>query len=136
MCWKLAPDEALIVEWKANDLFWMLTNMGMTFNSMDYLYRPVSYSPARTRIDPDRKVRIVLAHQDPGIHNWMDTQGFERGVLCNRNMLTSVHTNFTTRVVRQEDLTRLLPDSPRVSPPERSQQMRERFHSILRRIGA
>jgi hypothetical protein len=49
MRWRLEPDEALILEWDHDDKFWMLTNMGLFQNSMDYLYRPVSYSPARTR---------------------------------------------------------------------------------------
>ena len=51
MCWELAPDEALIVEFDAHDGFWMLSMMGAFFNSMDYLYRPVSYTPARTAVD-------------------------------------------------------------------------------------
>lgn len=135
MCWKLAPDEALIVEWDRNDLFWMMTNMGMMFNSMDYLYRPVSYSPARAKVDLDGKVRLVLAHQDPGIHNWVDTQGFERGVLCNRNMMTGQHTDFRTRVVKHAGLAAALPDSARTDPEERGRQMLDRFHSILRRMG-
>ncbi len=135
MCWKLAPDEALIVEWERNDLFWMITNMGMMFNSMDYLSRPVSYSPSRAKVDRDGKVRLVLAHQEPGFHNWMDTQGFEQGVLCNRNMLTSQLTEFRTRVVKHAELAAVLPDSARTSPEERNRQMLERFHSILRRIG-
>jgi hypothetical protein len=134
MCWKLAPDEALIVEWDVNDIFWMMTNMGVYLNSMDYLYRPVSYSPARTKTDSDGKIRLVLAHSDPGFHNWIDTQGFERGHLCNRNMLTDRTTEFRTRVVKHAELDRVLPaDSARVTPELRSRQMRERFYSILRR---
>ena len=48
MRWRLAPDEALILEWDKDDKFWMLTNMGAFWNSMDYLYRPVSCTPSRT----------------------------------------------------------------------------------------
>ena len=36
MRWQLAPDEALIVEFDDHDGFWMITNMGVFFNSMDY----------------------------------------------------------------------------------------------------
>jgi hypothetical protein len=134
MCWKLAPDEALIVEWDRNDLFWMMTNMGMMLNSMDFLYRPVSYTPSRTRIDGDGKIRMILAHEDPGFHNWIDTQGFERGALCNRNMLTSVSTEFRTQLVKHRDLADALPaDSARVTPEERTKQMLRRFHAIQRR---
>jgi hypothetical protein len=134
MCWRLAPDEALIIEWDKNDLFWMMTNMGMSFNSMDYLYRPVSYSPARVKTDADGKIRMVLAHRDPGYHNWIDTCGFEQGEICNRNMLTDAVTEFRTQVVKHDELARAMPaDAVRVTPEQRTKQMRERFHSITRR---
>ncbi|MBW8753219.1 MAG: DUF1214 domain-containing protein [Sphingomonadales bacterium] len=134
MCWRLAPDEALIIEWDTNDLFWMMTNMGMSFNSMDYLYRPVSYSPARVKADGDGKIRMVLAHRDPGFHNWIDTCGFAQGEICNRNMLTDQATEFRTTLVKHEALAAAMPpDSPRVTPEQRTGQMHERFHSITRR---
>ncbi len=79
MYWELDADEALIVEFDAHDGLWMFTNMGVFFNSMDYLYRPVSYTPSRTKTDRDGRIRLVIAHGDPGVHNWLDTQGFERG---------------------------------------------------------
>jgi hypothetical protein len=134
MCWTLAPDEALVVEWDRNDLFWMMTNMGMSFNSMDYLYRPVSYSPARAKVDSDGRIRMILAHRDPGFHNWIDTCGFERGQLCNRNMLTDFATEFRTQLVKHDALGDVLPaDTQRVTAEERVQMMRTRFHAIMRR---
>lgn len=134
MRWRLAPDEALVIEWDKNDHFWMMTNMGVFMNSMDYLYRPVSYSPARTKVDSDGKIRMVIAHTDPGFHNWIDTQGFSVGHLCNRNNLTSQGTQFRNQVVKHSDLGQVLPaDSARVTPEERVQQMLDRFHGIQRR---
>ena len=134
MRWALAADEALIVEWDKNDLFWSLTNMGTFMNSMDYLYRPVSYSPARTKVTSDGKIRMILAHNDPGFHNWIDSQGFERGHICNRNLLSSVETEFRTQVVKHADLAKHLPaGTATVTPEERAGQMLRRFHSIQRR---
>ncbi len=134
MRWRLAPDEALIVEWVKDDRFWMLTNMGTFMNSMDYLYRPVSYSPARTKADSDGKYRVILAHSDPGFHNWMDTQGFEVGHLGARVNFSSEGNDFTTTVVKQAELEKHLPaDSARVTPEERSAMMLQRYYSILRR---
>ncbi|MEO6716599.1 MAG: DUF1214 domain-containing protein [Novosphingobium sp.] len=134
MRWRLAADEALVVEWDKDDKFWMLTNMGTFMNSMDYLYRPVSYSPARTKVDSDGKVRIVVAHSDPGFHNWMDTQGFAVGHIGARNNFTSEGTEYRTRVVKFADLEKVLPaDSARVTPEERSAMMLQRYYSILRR---
>ena len=134
MRWRLAPDEALIVEWDKDDKFWMLTNMGTFLNSMDYLYRPVSYSAARTKVDSDGKVRIIVAHSDPGFHNWMDTQGFAVGHLGARNNFTSGGTEYRCRVVKHAHLANMLPaDTVRVTPEQRSAMMLKRFHSILRR---
>src|SRR6478735_3286913 len=42
----------------------------------DRLFRPVSYTPARTVVYADDGVRFVIGHADPGVHNWLDSQGF------------------------------------------------------------
>ncbi len=134
MVWKLKSDEALIVEFEPKVEFWMMTNMGVYFNSMDFLYRPISYTPSRTTIDSDGKVRLILAHTDPGYHNWVDTQGFELGHLANRNMFTDQWTEFHTRVVKHAELANALPaDSAKVTPDERAGQLKARFHAIMQR---
>ena len=121
MHWVLSADEALIIEFDAHDGLWMLTNMGVFFNSMDYLYRPVSYTPSRAAVDGDGKVRLVLAHDDPGYHNWIDTQGFERGNITYRHMLEGEPAELRTRVVKRADLAEALPpDTATVTAAERS----------------
>ena len=135
LCWALASDEALIVEFNSHDGLWMMTNMGVFFNSMDYLYRPVSYTPSRTKVDSDGKVRLILCHDDPGYHNWVDTQGFQRGNLTYRNLMSQARAVFRTEVVKRSQLESALPaDSARVSPEERLRQMRERFDGIRQRF--
>ncbi len=134
MCWKLAPDEALILEFDHHDGFWMMTNMGVFFTSMDYLYRPVSYTPSRTRVDSDGKIRLILSHDDPGYHNWVDTQGFEQGHLANRNLFTTGLTEFRTQVVKRAELTAAMPaDAAKVTREQRAQLLRERYHAIMQR---
>jgi len=134
MFWKLAPDEALIVEFNSHDGFWMLSNMGPFMSSMDYLYRPVSYTPARSKVDSDGKVRMVLAHDDPGYHNWLDTQGFVHGHLTYRNLQNTNSATFSTKLVKRAKLEEAMPgDSARISPEERVAQLHARFNSIRRR---
>ena len=134
MRWRLAPDEAMIVEFDQNDGFWMFTNMGSFWNSMDYLYRPVSATPSRTAVDSDGKVRLVMAHQDPGFHNWIDTQGFPEGYLSFRIVLAREAPLLETRVVKVQDLAKALPaGSRRATPEERARQLRQRFDAIRRR---
>lgn len=134
LCWALAPDEALVVEFEGGDDFWMVSLGGAFMNSFDYLYRPVSYTPARTRVDADGRVRLVLCAKDPGYHNWLDTQGFAAGNLTWRAIMSSGTTGFDTTLVKRADLADVLPaESARVSPAERIQQMHQRFDSVRRR---
>ena len=134
MRWRLAPDEALVVEFDNYDGFWMFTNLGVFWNSMDYLYRPVSYTPSRTSVDSDGKVRLVMTHADPGYHNWIDTQGFEEGYLQFRNVLSRAVPQIDTKVLKVGDVAAYLPrDSRRASAEERARQLHERFDAIRRR---
>jgi hypothetical protein len=112
----------------------MLSNNGVFFNSMDYLYRPVSYTPSRTKVDSDGKVRLILSHDDPGYHNWLDTQGFNRGNLTYRNLMSDASTIFRTQLVKRGALSAILPkDSVTTSKEERVAQLRARFDGIRRR---
>jgi hypothetical protein len=134
MFWQLAADQALIIEFDDHDGFWMLSNMGTFFNSMDYLYRPVSYTPSRTAVDRDGRVRLILCHGDPGYHNWLDTQGFEQGNLTYRNLMSDAATIIRTRLVARAELARVLPeDTAQISQQERVRQMHIRFEAIQRR---
>jgi hypothetical protein len=134
MCWQLAADESLIVEFDSHDGFWMVTNAGAFFNSMDFLYRPVSFTPSRAKVDLDGKVRLILSHDDPGYHNWMDTQAFERGNLTYRNLQSEAQTVFRTQLVKRAELAAALPaDTARITPEGRLRQMRERYDGIRQR---
>eukprot|EP00456_Euglypha_rotunda_P073909 TRINITY_DN67452_c0_g1_i1.p1 TRINITY_DN67452_c0_g1~~TRINITY_DN67452_c0_g1_i1.p1 ORF type:complete len:124 (+),score=31.32 TRINITY_DN67452_c0_g1_i1:174-545(+) len=104
----------------------MACNSGVFFNSMDFLYRPVSYTPSRTTIDRDGKIRLILSHDDCGYHNWLDTQGFERGNLTYRCLMSQASTSFRTRLVKRSALAEALPgDCAQVSPDQRAAQLLE-----------
>jgi hypothetical protein len=134
MRWRLKRDETLVVEFDDYDGFWMFTNMGMFWNSMDFLYRPVSYTPSRAAVDSDGKIRLVMTHADPGYHNWIDTQGYEEGFLQFRNVLSRDVPPIETKVIKTSALAAYLPkDSKRVTAEERARQLHERFDAIRRR---
>jgi hypothetical protein len=136
MVWALAPDEALIVDFDAHDGFWMVSLGGVFMNSFDYLYRPVSYTPARAQPDADGKVRLVLAHTDPGYEHWLDTQGFERGNLTYRNLLSQTPTTLRTQLVARSSLVEAMPrESARLTPAQRARQLALRFQAIRQRYG-
>ena len=136
LCWSLQPDEALVIEFDAIPDFWMVSLGGALMNSFDYLYRPVSYTPSRALPDADGRIRLVLAHTDPGYHNWLDTQGFAAGNLTWRLLLGSTPSRLETRLVRHVDLADVLPaDSARLDEAGRVAQMQERFAGVRLRYG-
>ena len=136
MVWALATDEALIVEMDAHDGFWIFGMGGVFMGSLDFLHRPVSYTPARTAIGPDKVVRLVIAHDDPGVANWLDTQGFGQGNLTYRNLLSQNPAAFRTRLVKRDALPSALPaDTPLVTPAQREAERLRRYRSIKRRYG-
>jgi len=77
---------------------------------------------------------MVLAHDDPGYHNWIDTQGFVEGHLTYRNLWSTNVANVSTKLVKRAHLEdAMLSDSPRISPGDRVVRLRARFKSIRRR---
>lgn len=134
MRWALNADEALILEFDRYDGFWMITNEGLFGNSMDYLYRHVSYTPSRTAVDADGKIRLIMIQNDPGFSNWIDNQGHTSGVLTFRNVQSRHVPELRTKVVKAADLARHLPrDSKTSTPQERAAELRARFDAIRRR---
>lgn len=131
MYWELDAHQALVIEFDAHDGLWSLTNMGVFFTSMDYLHRPVSYTPSRTVTDSDGKIRVVLAHDDPGCHNWLDTQGFSRGNVTYRHLLDGQPAELRTTLVDVAELADALPpDTVTVTPQQRTAQLWARFNGI------
>jgi hypothetical protein len=134
MRWALEAEEALIMEWDAYDGFWMLTSEGLFGNSMDYLYRHVSYTPSRTAVDSDGKIRLVLTANDPGYSNWIDNQGYTSGIINFRNVHSRHVPDFKTTVVKAKDLGAHMPkDSKMSGPVERKAELWDRFNAMRRR---
>ncbi len=84
----LGPDDALAMtgRWPtcrcANVSLW---NRHM--QTFDYANRQVSRNRAQTTLEPDGSFRMVLAHRDPGVPNWIDTEGRPFGMVFWRFML-------------------------------------------------
>ena len=55
--------------------------------TFDYRRHNVSFNRAQTKLDSDGSFQIVLAHSDPGVDNWLDTEGRGFGMVFWRYML-------------------------------------------------
>jgi hypothetical protein len=105
--WRLGPDEALVVEvtppacdyWNFQlDNYWM--------ESLDYRYFTIHLNKHTAATEPDGSVRLVVAHRDPGVRNWITTAGHEQGTMCFRWVRAADHPTPRTRVVKLAELTR------------------------------
>lgn len=103
--WKLADDEALVVELEPPECdFWNFQLSNHWLESLDYRYFKVHVNKLTARANPDGSVRIVVAHEDPGVENWLDTCGHRRGTMCVRWIRAKEHPQPRTRVVKLTDL--------------------------------
>ena len=55
--------------------------------TFDYLNRTVTLNRRQTKLEADGSFRIVVAHEDPGMPNWLDTEGRSFGLVFFRFML-------------------------------------------------
>ena len=84
----LGPDQALIVEGRwpecvyANVMFWNRFQQ-----APDYRYRSCSLNRKQMKSDAEERFRFVVAHEDPGVDNWIDTEGHTAGTLYWRFLL-------------------------------------------------
>jgi hypothetical protein len=75
-----------------------------------------------------------MAHDDPGVHNWIDTQRFSEGYLTMRVIGSRQLPEVSTRVVPLAEVGAVLPaDTRRVTPEVRAAQLHARFNAIRRR---
>ena len=127
--WNLEPDEALYIETNVPVArYWgiQLATLGW-FEQVDPVHRISSINQEQASISPDGRLRLVLAHQDPGVPNWLDSGGHRDGLMTFRFFWPEEEPQPRTRVVRLRDLPDLLPpDTPRVLPAERAAEIKAR----------
>lgn len=135
LCWQLDPDDALVVSFPDHQAFWMVNLSGAMMNSLDYLYRPTSITRARAAVDRDGVIRLVIAHRDPGVENWLDTQGFISGNLTYRCFQGQPPETMRSDVVPLSDLSTFLPQTTsRCTAIGRQEKLVERFRSVIHRL--
>jgi len=103
--WELGPDEALVIEatppacsaWN-----FQLNNHWM--ESLDYRWFRIHVNKHTAVYRDDGSVRIVVAHEDPGLPNWIHTAGHRRGTMCFRWIGAEEHPQPRSRVVPLREL--------------------------------
>jgi len=102
----LGPDEALVITGRfpecrfANIVLW-----NAFMQSFDYANRPISLNRNQIVYEKDGSYRLVVAHRDPGVPNWLDTEGRPKGHMYWRYLFpTSAPGKPRTKVVKVDSL--------------------------------
>ena len=79
---ELSPDQALVLRGRSPDCaFWNLCLWNPMLHTYDYRYERVTINGEQVVYEPDGSWRIVIAHADPGVPNWVSTADRERGLI-------------------------------------------------------
>ncbi len=134
--WKLGPDEALVIEITPPEgLYWSYSLGNLWWETIDYGNRQSSLNGHQAFVDDDGKVRVVVAHRDPGVANWLDTAGHSEGPIILRCVRTETAPVPTTRLVSFDRVAdELPPDTRRVTPDERTASIEVRRRAVSRRF--
>ncbi|GGD84730.1 DUF1214 domain-containing protein [Croceicoccus mobilis] len=134
----LAEDEALILELDQlpDGVYWSFQLGDVWSRSLNYMYHNSSISMHHAAVDTDGALRIVVAHRDPGIRNWLDTTGRFQGTVVFRNYRASGAPVPRTRKVKFAEIAdHLPPDVARIDAEQRRQDIAARHRGVLKLHG-
>ena len=137
---RLEDDEAMVVtatdggaafrDFVLHDVFYL---------SIEYWNLQTSLNAGQMAADADGRHTFVIAHEDPGVHNWLDTGGLHEIFALHRWQGLpndgAAPPQITSEVVPLKDLARALPQGVRtVTATERAAQLERRRREFTRRF--
>lgn len=86
--YRLGPDEALEMRGRFPECrFANVVLFSRYLRSFDFVNRQISLNRQQTRLEADGSFRMIIAHADPGVPNWIDTEGRPSGTVFWRFLL-------------------------------------------------
>jgi hypothetical protein len=135
--WQLPPDEALIIRVRPPRCqYWAVEFGNFWWTSMDYRYRLSNTNCHYAQMEDDAELIVVIAHEDPGLPNWLDPSGYAEGYVCYRWMLADSYPAPEAIQVKASELFAHLPAGvKRITPEERREQLAARRRGVINRFG-
>jgi hypothetical protein len=141
----VGDDEAIVITVPRGDAPYLGFQLGTPwYTSLDYVGHQTSLNHAQAQVDPDGMIRIVVAEHDPGVANWVERIGHDRGYLQFRwQRLNSAPGRPLTpddgpsmEIVKDADVGSLLPflEQNTVSPEQWAERIADRQRGIAARM--
>lgn len=134
--YELEDDEALLIEAKvpATCLYRSVILVNEIHETIDWINNHSSLNGSQAQPDPDGVLRIVVSRKDPGVQNWLDTAGYQRGAVVGRWAGCDSQPLPSIRKVSLAELPNILPtDMFVVTPTQREAAIRERRRAFQQR---
>ena len=98
--WALAPDQVLLIEVTPPECeHWNFQLNNYWMESLDYAHYQIHTNKHLAHYEEDGSVRIIVAHRDPGLPNWINTTGHASGTMCFRWIRAKQHPQPNARVL-------------------------------------
>lgn len=140
--YRLQEDEALVIKARPTTADYQGIQLGHHWwESLDYGNRQTSLTLDQAHVSSDGAIYFVIAHGDPGAPNWLDTEGFSRGVILMRYdglpvpELPAEQHPAAQRVPLAQVFDYLPADEPRVTPKQRLDDIAKRRIHVQERFG-
>ncbi len=136
----LGPGEAFVVELNDGGAEYFTVPLSNIWGTtLDILGRTGSLNKAQSVANEDATYTYVISPTDPGVANWIDSDGLREGILTLRmaefgDAGPRKDLGARGRVVELDRLDAELPTLPRVSPSQRAAQLTDRRNAYLRRL--
>ena len=103
--WEIAQDEALVIEVMPPECeHWNFQLNNYWMESLDYRYHQIHTNKRLAQLEDDDSVRLIVAHENPGLPNWLETAGHTSGTMCFRWVRAKEHPQPQTRLVKLSSL--------------------------------
>jgi hypothetical protein len=118
----LAPDDALHISADVPDArYWSLQLYRMRWFTPYDIGRTTSLNNAQMFVGDDGRFHVVVAHRDPGVPNWLDTEGRPAGLVNFRYFWGTTLPTLEAEVIPLASVRDALPDdTPVVDASERA----------------
>jgi hypothetical protein len=138
----LADDEALVVTAGTGGAAYLGVSLSDFWSiTRDFTQHTVSFNKYQAAANADGSYTFVVAVQDPGVHNWLDPDGLNDGVIFARwagfdpDRMSEANPTIDAMIVKLDRLARVLPAGTRmIDRPGRRQQLAGRAQAYAWRL--
>jgi hypothetical protein len=132
----LRDTDALLIECNVpNCRFWNVQLGDMWWQVKDYTYHQSSLNGFQAAIDSDGFFRAIISKTDPGLANWLDPVGDDRGVIIFRFYEADAKGAPTIRPISFQEITDIFKDTEKLTRAERRSRLDLRLKGARQRYG-